>query len=254
MPEYEFNTINQPSSKGLQRIVVEDLGRQIISGLLRPGDSLPTEPELGNQFGVSRTSVREAMRILSTKGLIEIRQKIGTRVSDKENWNVFDSDILRWHHESGHGHDVMRDLIEMRQILEPEAAKLAAARASIDDHQNLQLALRQMLEEINSPDGYARADLDFHLSIYRASKNSLLWQFGTVVADFLKRVFMMQQQTVRENQDLLQDIELHEAVYEQISKGDGQGAEQTMLKLVLEGKRALIEALNAETRNSGSTP
>jgi DNA-binding FadR family transcriptional regulator len=191
------------------------------------------------------------MRILSAKGLIEIRQKIGTRVSDKKNWNVFDSDILRWHHESGQGHDVMRDLIEMRQILEPEAAKLAAARASIDDHQNLQLALKQMLEEINSPDGYARADLDFHLAIYSASKNSLLVQFGTVVADFLKRVFMMQQKTVRENKDLLQDIELHKAVHEQISKGDGQAAEQAMLKLVLEGKRALIDALNSDSKPNG---
>jgi DNA-binding FadR family transcriptional regulator len=83
------------SMRGLQGRVIDGVGRQIIGGQYAPGDLLPREAELTEQFGVSRTSVREGMRVLAAKGLVDIRQKIGTRVRQPENWNVFDSDILR---------------------------------------------------------------------------------------------------------------------------------------------------------------
>ena len=87
--------------RGLQRRVIEGVGRAIVGGTYAPGALVPKEAELTEEYGVSRTSVREAMRVLAAKGLVDIRQKIGTRVRRTEQWNVFDADILRWYSDEG---------------------------------------------------------------------------------------------------------------------------------------------------------
>lgn len=238
-------SVAKSALRGLQKTVIDGIGRSIIGGAVAPGDFLATEPELGSKFGVSRTSVREAMRVLSAKGLVEIRQKIGTRVQEKEFWNIFDADILRWHHEEGQGDAVMRDLIELRQVLEPAAARLAAGRATIENHRRLKLAITAMENSVKSPEAYAQADLEFHLAVYSASHNSLMWQFGTVVGDFLRRAFLIQQKIVREPAELSRDVNLHAQVYQAIDRGDGEAAASAMLLVVLEGKSALIQALDS---------
>ena len=205
---------------------------------------MPTEPELGEQYQVSRTSVREAMRVLAAKGLVEIRQKVGTRVQDPEHWNIFDSDILRWHNDEGKGNAVMRDLIELRQVLEPAAAKLAAGRATIADHSRLLTAINTMESSIESSDRYAEADVEFHLAVYSASHNSLMRQFGNVVAEFLIRAFTLQQRVIKDSKALIDDVELHRQVYEAINRGEGEAAAGAMLTVVLEGKSSLIQAID----------
>ena len=245
-----FDTTPVSTLRGLQRTVIDGIGRSIVGGKISPGNFLPTEPELGAEYQVSRTSVREAMRVLSAKGLVEIRQKVGTRVKDPDQWNIFDADILRWHHEEGRGTAVMKDLIELRQILEPAAAKLAAGRASIDDHRRLKSAITAMEQSVGTIEGYARADLEFHLAVYSASHNSLLRQFGSVVADFLRRAFTLQQKVVRDSDALLLDVQIHNAVYEAINRGEGEEAAQAMLHVVLEGKNALIQALESKPKTS----
>jgi DNA-binding FadR family transcriptional regulator len=139
----------------------------------------------------------------------------------------------------------MLDLIELRQILEPAAAKLAANRANMDQHRSLKAAIQTMQDQLDSPEDFARADLDFHLAVYEASQNSFLLQFGSVVSDYLRRVFMIQQQAVRGREALELDVQLHNDVYEAINRGDGQLAADTMLTVVLEGKNSLIEALKS---------
>lgn len=245
--EHSFESFTSPRSsiRGLQKTVIDGIGRTIIAGRIVPGEFLPTEPELGATYQVSRTSVREAMRVLSAKGLVEIRQKIGTRVLEADRWNIFDADILRWHHEEGRGDAVMLDLIELRQILEPAAAKLAASRANMDHHRKLKSAIDIMRQELDNPEGFARADLDFHLAVYAASHNTLMLQFGTVIGDFLRRVFMIQQQAVRGREALEVDVQLHNEVYEAINRGDGELAAETMLAVVLDGKNSLIKALKS---------
>jgi DNA-binding FadR family transcriptional regulator len=238
-------SVAKSALRGLQKTVIDGIGRSIIGGAVAPGNFLATEPELGAKFGVSRTSVREAMRVLSAKGLVEIRQKIGTRVQEKEFWNIFDADILRWHHEEGQGDAVMRDLIELRQVLEPAAARLAAGRATIENHRRLKLAITAMENSVQSAEAYAQADLEFHLAVYSASHNSLMWQFGTVVGDFLRRAFLIQQKIVREPAELSKDVSLHAQVYQAIDRGDGEAAASAMLLVVLEGKSALIQALDS---------
>jgi DNA-binding FadR family transcriptional regulator len=231
--------------RGLQGRVIDAVGSQIVGGRYAPGDVLPTEAELTEEHGVSRTSVREAMRVLAAKGLVEIRQKVGTRVRQPEQWNVFDADILRWHGEQGRGVAILRDLVEMRQILEPAAARLAAGRASMDDLKRMDDAVRAMAKHAPDHDAYAHADVDFHLAVYAASHNLLLRQFGTVVADLLYLTFNVQQVVAAVDDRVLeQDAERHSAVFRAIDRGNGEAAAEAMLTVVLDGKSALTKALS----------
>lgn len=231
------------SMRGLQGRVIEGVGRAIVRGTYPPGELVPKEAELTDEYGVSRTSVREAMRVLAAKGLVDIRQKIGTRVRRTDQWNVFDVDILRWHSDEGRGEAILRDLVEVRQIMEPQAARLAAGRASMDDLRRLEGALRAMGASVSERDAYAHADVDFHVAVYGASHNVLLRQFGAVVADFMYLSFSVQQETARDEQRLAADVEQHAAVLRAIHRGQGEQAAEAMLDVVLDGKSALIEAL-----------
>ena len=111
-------------------MVAGSLGRRIVSGRYRPGDTLPIEPKIQQEFGVSRTAVREAVRLLAAKGLIASRPKVGTRVRPMAEWNMLDSDVLRWKIDQNPSEDFINALFEMREIIEPAAASLAAERAS----------------------------------------------------------------------------------------------------------------------------
>jgi len=235
--------------RGLQGRVIDAVGLQIIGGLYAPGELLPKEADLSDEYGVSRTSVREAMRVLAAKGLVDIRQKVGTRVRQPELWNLFDSDLLRWHSEAGRGEEVMRDLVEIRQIMEPAAARLAAGRASMDDLRRIDDALQSMTRNSSNREGYANADVEFHQAVYAASHNVLLRQFGAVVADFMYLTFNVQQDAAIDEQDFVQDAESHAAVFRAIDRGNGEAAADAMLTVVLDGKNALAKALLDLRRN-----
>ncbi len=241
------------SMRGLQGRVIEALGQDIIGGRYKPGDLLPREAELTEEYGVSRTSVREAMKVLAAKGLVEIRQKIGTRVRHTDLWSVFDSDILRWYAEQGKGDEIMRDLIELRQILEPAAARLAAGRSTMTDLRRIELAYLEMVDSARDNSRYAACDVEFHMAVYGASHNALLQRFGRLVADFMQLSFKVQQRVrVHNVVDFSEDARAHGGVYDAINRGEQGAAGDSMLEVVLDGKSALIEALAHLDKSSGS--
>lgn len=232
--------------RGLQGRVIDAVGRAIIRGDYKPGELVPKESELTEKYEVSRTSVREAMRVLAAKGLVDIRQKIGTRVRMPDTWNVFDSDILRWHSEEGRGEAILRDLVELRQIVEPQAARLAASRSMMTDLHSLDAALKAMSAAVDDRNAYAHADVEFHMAIYAASHNVLLRQFATVVADSMYLSFSVQQETAPDVSRFTADVEQHAKVLRAIHRGQGEAAGDAMLDVVLDGKTALIQALAGE--------
>lgn len=230
--------------RGLQGQVIDALGQAIVGGRYKPGEILPREAELIKEYGVSRTSIREAMKVLAAKGLVEIRQRVGTTVRPQEMWSAFDSDLLAWHHAQGLGASVMRDLVELRQILEPAAAKLAAGRATMTDLRRLERAQTDMFQKAADHEGYAAADVEFHLAVYATSHNALLQRFGRLVADFMRLSFEIQQKASDDSaSDFSEDAALHQEVYQSINRGDANDAFESMLQIVLEGKASLIEAL-----------
>ena len=106
------------------------LAREVLGGERAPGDALPNEDDLASRFGVSRSSVREAVKTLSAKGLIESRQRVGARVRARADWHMLDPDLLAWHPDIRRDRPLVASLLEARRIIEPAAAELAAERAS----------------------------------------------------------------------------------------------------------------------------
>lgn len=154
------------------------VSRELIVGILRgdfqPGDELPAEDALAQEFGVSRPVVREAVKHLSVLGLVQSRQGRQSRVASYESWNHFAPEILIARRDAGAVEDVLLELLELRRMIEVEAAALAAARATPDDLESMAAALTRLDASIGDPDAFTLLDIEFHDAVLGATKNHLL--------------------------------------------------------------------------------
>jgi DNA-binding FadR family transcriptional regulator len=152
--------------------MTQSLGRAIVCGEYNINESLPSEAVLCEDFGVSRTAVREAVKMLSAKGLISSRQRQGIRILPEEEWNILDPDLLRWSLESNPSLRVLKEFLQMRIAIEPEAAALAARNASPERIAVVREALDRMdRARGKNAEEALEADIDFHISILYASEN-----------------------------------------------------------------------------------
>jgi DNA-binding FadR family transcriptional regulator len=163
--------------------VVEDLGSRIVRGELRPGDPFPNEADLGREFGASRSVIREAVKSLAAKGLLESRTRTGIRVLPASHWNLLDLDVLGWRYAAMEPHAFFRELFEIRMMIEPEASALAAERASAEEIDVIAKAFGVMAtaEAGRTTEDAIMADLDFHRAILSAAHNDLLMQMGKLI-------------------------------------------------------------------------
>lgn len=161
--------------------VVEGLGSRIVRGDLKPGDPFPNEADLGREFGASRSVIREAVKSLAAKGLLESRTRTGIRVLPASHWNLLDIDVLGWRYSAMEPHAFFRELFEIRRMIEPEAAALAAERATGDDIAAIARAFKAMESAENTTEAAILADLDFHRAILTAARNDLLLQMGKLI-------------------------------------------------------------------------
>lgn len=150
------------------------MGRGIVAGTIPEGSILPGDHELSLRFGVSRTVLREAMKTLAAKRLIEPKAKVGTRVLGHASWNFFDPDVLTWRFEAGFDEVFVDHLAEMRMALEPAAAAAAAERASSDEIVELYALAAKFDDPSHTPESIAKVDLEFHLAIARMSGNPFM--------------------------------------------------------------------------------
>jgi DNA-binding FadR family transcriptional regulator len=152
---------------GAAKKAVETLGRLIANDAYQPGEVMPTEPELADKLEVSRATIRDAIKVLSGKGMVRTARRYGTRVRPVAEWNLLDTDVASWH-DAGNPriHRMFTETTELRSILEPEAAALAAERATPEQIQTLLGAAEAMRTE-NVPDLFA-ADCLFHATLLDA--------------------------------------------------------------------------------------
>ncbi|KPC92412.1 GntR family transcriptional regulator, partial [Streptomyces sp. NRRL F-6602] len=129
--------------RGLHGQIVEKVGTRIVQGRLRVGETLDMT-SLINELGISQTVLREAVKVLTAKGLVDARQKRGTFVRPREDWNLLDADVIRWQFDADTPELVLRDLAELRLIVEPAAARLAAERRTEEDLTALETTLARM--------------------------------------------------------------------------------------------------------------
>jgi DNA-binding FadR family transcriptional regulator len=180
------------SNSSIRDRVASGLAKQILSGEYPQGALLPTEAALGAAFKVSRTALREAVRTLAAKGLVESRQRAGTRVRASEDWNRLDTDVLGWMGEFEPDLDFVRGLTEARQIIEPAAAEMAARRATSRNLAAIEEAYDAMCAaKLTDLDACARADVAFHVAILRASRNPVLANLGNVIGAALMNAFRL---------------------------------------------------------------
>jgi DNA-binding FadR family transcriptional regulator len=204
------------------------LATAILRGDYAPESNLPREAELMESFGVSRTVLREALRTLTSKGLIESRPRVGTRVRVRAAWNLLDADLLDWYSRVAPPLDFALKLQEMREMIEPYAAGLAAGSYSDETFSALATAHASMVAA-RSVDEWVRADLAFHLSVLAACSNELLIPLGTLI----ERTLEAQLRLNAKRADVFNaSLDEHTAVFEAIRSRDARRARQAMASLL----------------------
>jgi DNA-binding FadR family transcriptional regulator len=173
--------LGRAQKRNLFSHVVEELGTRIIRGDLKPNDPFPIEADLGREFGASRSVIREAVKSLAARGLIESKTRTGIRVLPPTHWNLLDPEVLSWRYSIMPPAQLYGELFEIRMMIEPQAAALAAARATEVDLAEMDAAFEEMSKNHQDGPSEIAADLRFHRAILAASKNALLLQMGHLI-------------------------------------------------------------------------
>ncbi len=211
--------------------VAHKIGREIITGVVREGEFLARESELAVRFGVSRQAIREALKVLTAKGLLGSRRRTGTFVLPRSSWNLFDPDVLAWHSPDDLRPEFLLAITELRRVIEPVAAGMAARRGSPDRIAAIGTAVEGMRESIGGdPVVFDAADASFHAAIFSACGNDLIERLGSMMMPMLG-VSLERQKAVRQFDDE-QIVAVHEAVYAAIQRGNADEATEAMTRII----------------------
>ena len=220
-------------ARNLHSDVLWRLGIGIVSGRYPENAILPTDSELLAEFGVSRTVLREALKTLAAKGMIEARARIGTRVLPRERWNLFDADVLAWHFELGPDLGFLRSLAEVRIGIEIEAAALAAERRTEAQAEQL-LALAEQLGHATSAEDFARRDMEFHRAVALISANPFMASISALVELALTASFAIS--SPMNVPGALEGTALaHGRIAQAIADGQADAAREAMRAVISEG-------------------
>ena len=213
-----YNTMHRK----LYEHVEEAIGLRIIKGEYKPKDTLPNEEALCVEFGVSRGVIREAVKVLNKKGLVLPRPKIGTQIQPRTQWNLFDADVLVWKLKAGQQLRFLKKVTEVRRIIESEAAKLSAERATKEENVEIQKLCNRLEDILNEGvkfdyEEYLQVDMAFHTAILEASHNELLAQIGRTMRHAVQTA---RQADIRDIGILLASQPFHAAVMKAITRKD----------------------------------
>lgn len=232
--------------RGLHGQTVETIGSRIVRGQYAPGTALSPDG-LEAEFGISKTVLREALRVLAAKGLVDSRQKRGTVVRPRASWSLLDADLLRW---QGGQPDAtfFANLAEVRAIVEPAGARLAASRRTEDDLARLRDALSMMAEAGSDAVAVVEADLAFHQALLDAAHNELLSRMEVVIEAGLRA----RDAVVHSGEDWPDSVPLHRAVLDAIEARDGAAAAAAVLHLLEQADVDVQEITRGSRNRSGS--
>jgi GntR family transcriptional regulator, galactonate operon transcriptional repressor len=237
--------------RGLLGGVITELGCRIVRGTYPVGSTLPIESELVAELGVSRSVVREAIRVLSAKSLVRSRQMDGTRVLPRNQWRHLDPDVIGWRMQSGAPLELLQDLMLVRLVLEPAIVRHATLHATAEQRDRVHDAWRDLKRVYTEPhessavarDAFIVADLEFHRALLGCIGSELLDQLFAVIEAALALLIDIQMQARNADRSwggMDQRRELHAGVYEAFAAGEATGAENMM--------RALIEQAVDDSR------
>ncbi|MER2491302.1 FadR/GntR family transcriptional regulator [Catenovulum sediminis] len=218
--------------------VARELGRRIVAGTFEPGTLIDDENGLAERYQVSRVVVRDAVKILVGKGLLDVRRGIGTKVRPRDQWVLWDDDVLAWHITAPPNPNFLKQLMDIRLAFEPKASRWAAERASEQDLADIEAAILQMEADKNSVDKFIIADAHFHKAVLRAAHNEFLSAMEGVIYSALLTSVKITNQDATKNED---SIPYHRDVYLAIKDKDGIKAEQLTERLLKDAADRLHE-------------
>jgi DNA-binding FadR family transcriptional regulator len=219
---------NRMTGTSVHASLANEIGRRILRGDYPPGTILPNEQQWSQTFDVSRSAVREAIKMLMAKSLLSSRPKVGSWVEPRDRWNLLDRDVLAWYAASPNREGFLKTVQEFRYIIEPEATALAAQRRS--DEQMAEIS--QACAEMGSAEGLqerTEADTRFHLAILRASGNELLVPLGALIESALNQLFVF---VTREVDNLRHAQVLHEKIERAVRQRRPDAARVAVRKLL----------------------
>jgi len=229
-------------SRPAHSVLAQRVGVAIVTGQHAPGSVLPGEIELAEGFSVSRSVIREALRMLAAKGLVESRPKTGTRVRERQEWNLLDPELLGWMFEGAPPLPFVRGLFQLRLIVEPAAAELAARGRTARQLSAMGHAL-EVMDQMGLADERGRAaDQQFHALILQATGNELLVSLSASIAAAVRWTTFFKYRHMKAPRNPMPQ---HHALFEAIANGDAEAAREATRELVHQAQLDTEEAMDA---------
>ena len=223
----------QGSSRSAHGLITRSIAMDIMTGQLPPGSALPAEDDLLRRFRISRTALRESLKTLAAKGMIQPKTRVGTRVLPASHWNMFDPDVMTWRLDAGVDTGFLLSLYEIRSVIEPAAAALAAGRRSDGDLAHLAALVEEMARSADR-ESFVAVDLAFHKAILAASGNPLMQSIGSVIEAALLAAFRRSAPN-DDRERLAHSVAQHRAIYEAIAAVDDVRAADAMRQVIRQG-------------------
>ena len=217
--------------------IAHSLGVAIVTGVYSAANPIPIEADLCQQYNASRSVLREAVKMLTAKGLLASRPRIGTRVEPEERWNMLDPDVLGWLLERKFSPDLLMEFTEFRLSVEPGAASLAARMAGPDDKAALRHAIARMQAADNGEDDPLDSDIAFHIAVLRASRN----RFYAQLTGFIATALRISIRTTNRYKGVQASVTDHKKVSDAIIAGHAVAAGDAMRKIIKE----VIDLINS---------
>ena len=211
--------------------LTRSFGKQIAQGEFEPGSALPSEAELCLRFGASRNVMREVVKVLATKRLIDAQAHRGLFVMPAEQWNYLDADVLEWALEKGTNHELINSLIEVRSLIEPTISRWAAERATAVDLVAIEANYNEMAANRTNVLAFQEADIRFHKAILLATHNVVIQQLSDAVSALQRAIFDYTFISEVKHMDLT--MKEHSALFDAIRRKNPEAAEQACHELVV---------------------
>lgn len=236
--------MRKPGGRNLTYAIVEELGHAVVTGAYGDRDTFPIEAELCKQFGASRTVLREAVKMLTAKGLLSARPRQGTWVEPEARWNLLDPDVLRWLLERKFSLELLADFAEMRLAIEPMAAMLAARNATPAALAKMHDAIERMQAAARGEEDPLTSDIAFHVSVLHATGNRFYAQLAELINTALRFSIRFTNQT---KGVALADVGVHRKVFDAIEAHDPRRARAAMETIIRESMD-LIDAVRQKPK------
>lgn len=233
-------------SRSLTQSIVQDLGQAIVCGTYSSEKKFPIEAELCTQFGVSRSVLREAVKMLTSKGLLSARPRQGTWVEPESNWNLLDPSVMHWLLDRKFSIDLLLEFTQVRLAIEPQAAEFAALRSDEEAMDRIDATIDRMDAAALGDDDPLLSDIAFHVAVLEASGNRFFMQLEDLVDTALRISIRF---TNQYKGVVLADVDAHRKVAQAIRSGDAKLASDAMRAMLSEALE-LIQSAKEERAKS----